>query len=81
MTWRDKLELGLKEDAAYRKDNLPASQIRGPEVPTGPGRSPEIPLAHGGTGPQVSDRAHCSPGTEQARRTARLRTGPAQRKA
>ena len=37
MTWRDKLALGLKEDAAYRKDNLPASQIRGPEVPTGPG--------------------------------------------
>ncbi len=45
MTWRDKLEIGLKEDAAYRKDNLPASQIRGPEIPTGPGRSPEIPLA------------------------------------
>ncbi len=45
MTWRDKLEIGLKEDAAYRKDNLPASQIRGPEIPTGPGRSPEVPLA------------------------------------
>jgi hypothetical protein len=45
MTWRDKLELGLKEDAAFRKDNLPPSQIRGPEVPTGPGRSPEIPMA------------------------------------
>ena len=29
MTWRDKLELGLKEDAAYRKDNLPPGQIRG----------------------------------------------------
>lgn len=27
MTWRDKLELGLKEDAPYRKDNLPDSQI------------------------------------------------------
>ena len=45
MAWRDKLELGLKEDAAYRKDNLPPSQIRGPELPTGPGRSPQIPLA------------------------------------
>jgi len=45
MTWRDKLEIGLKENAPYRKDNLPASQIRGPEIPTGPGRSPEIPLA------------------------------------
>ena len=41
MTWRDKLEIGLKEDAPYRKDNLPESQIRGPEIPTGPGRSPD----------------------------------------
>jgi hypothetical protein len=30
MTWRDKLERGVKED-----------------VPTGPGRPPEIPLARG----------------------------------
>ena len=47
MTIKDKLEIGLKEDAPYRKDNLPDSQVRGPEVPTGPGRSPEIPLARG----------------------------------
>ena len=45
MTLKDKLELGLKEDAPYRKDNLPESQIRGPEVPAGPGRSPKIPAA------------------------------------
>lgn len=45
MTWKDKLELGLKEDAAFRKDNLTPDQIRGPQVPTGPGRSPEIPMA------------------------------------
>ena len=45
MTLKDKLEIGLKEDAAYRKDNLPDAQVRGPEIPTGPGRSPEIPLA------------------------------------
>jgi hypothetical protein len=45
MTWKDKLEIGLKEDAPYRKDNLPESQIRGPELPAEPGRSPEIPLA------------------------------------
>jgi len=45
MTIKDKLEIGLKEDAPYRKDNLPDSQVRGPEIPTGPGRSPEIPLA------------------------------------
>lgn len=45
MTWKDKLEIGLKEDAPYRKDNLPPSQVRGPEVPAGEGRSPEIPLS------------------------------------
>jgi hypothetical protein len=54
MTWRDKLEIGLKEDAPYRKDNLPPSQVRGPEIPTGPGRSPEIPMARG-------DRAESNP--------------------
>ena len=45
MTWKDKLEIGLKEDAPYRKDNLPENQVRGPEIPKGEGRSPEIPLA------------------------------------
>ena len=45
MTWKDKLEIGLKEDAPFRKDNLPAKEIRGPQLSTGPGRSPEIPLA------------------------------------
>jgi hypothetical protein len=45
MTWKDKLELGLKEDAPFRKDNLPPSQVRGEERPAGPGRSPEIPAA------------------------------------
>ena len=47
MTLKDKLEIGLKEDAPFRKDNLPENQIRGPQLPTGPGRSPEIPLARG----------------------------------
>ena len=45
MTLKDKLEIGLKEDAQYRKDNLPKRQVRGPEIPTGEGRSPEIPMA------------------------------------
>jgi hypothetical protein len=45
MTWRDKLEIGLKEDAPFRKDNLPDDQVRGPEIPSGPGRSPEVPAA------------------------------------
>jgi hypothetical protein len=42
MTWKDKLELGLKEDAAFRKDNLPEDAVRGPEDPVGPGRSPVV---------------------------------------
>lgn len=42
MTWRDKLEIGLKENATYRKDNLPESEVHGPEVPQGPGRSAEV---------------------------------------
>lgn len=45
MTWKDKLELGLKNDAPFRKDNLPESQVRGPEIPAGAGRSPVIPAA------------------------------------
>lgn len=45
MTWKDKLEIGLEDDAAFRKDNLPESQVRGEEVPAGPGRSPEVPAA------------------------------------
>jgi len=42
MTWKDKLELGLKEDAPFRKDNLPEQEVRGPEEPAGPGRSPVV---------------------------------------
>jgi hypothetical protein len=45
MTWKDKLEIGLKDDAPYRRDNLPAEQVRGPQKPAGEGRSPEVPLA------------------------------------
>ena len=59
MTWRDKLELGLKDDAAYRKDNLTPNEIRGPEVPSGPGRSPAIPMARG-------DRTEMHPDTAEA---------------
>ena len=45
MTWKDKMEIGLKNDAPHRKDNLSPDQVRGEEVPSGPGRSPEIPAA------------------------------------
>jgi hypothetical protein len=48
MTWRDKLEIGLKDDAPFRRDNLPAFQTTsgGPETQPGdPTRSPEEPGA------------------------------------
>ena len=80
MTWRDKLELGLKEDAAYRKDNLPPRQIRGTERPTGPGRSPEIPLARGDR-TQVASKPTARPTPRKSRRSRQLRSGAATRKA
>jgi hypothetical protein len=42
MTWRDKLEIGLRPDAPFRRDNLPDGEIHGPERPAGPGRSPVV---------------------------------------
>jgi len=48
MTWKDKLEIGLKDDAAFRRDNLPDTQ-KDPEGPAkkpgDPTRSPEEPGA------------------------------------
>jgi hypothetical protein len=55
MTWRDKLEIGLKENAQYRKDNLPENEVVGPELPQGPGRSPEIPRTRGTAAPRSED--------------------------
>jgi hypothetical protein len=60
MTWKDKLELGLKEDAPFRKDNLPADEVHGPEEASGPGRSPivtEVRDAHTDAREQAEDTA------------------------
>jgi hypothetical protein len=61
MTLRDTLEIGLKKDAEYRKDNLPESQVRGPEVPAGPGRSPVIPAAKHDAEEAAEERAEDGP--------------------
>jgi hypothetical protein len=47
MTWKDKLEIGLKDDAPFRRDNLPEFQQTGAEPPEEPeaDRSPEEPGA------------------------------------
>ena len=48
MTWKDKLEIGLKDDAPFRRDNLPdfqkADEGAAPEDPETE-RSPEEPGA------------------------------------
>jgi hypothetical protein len=61
MTLRDNLEIGLKKDAPFRKDNLPESQVRGPEVPAGPGRSPVIPEAKEDADASAEERAEDGP--------------------
>ena len=80
MTLMDKLEIGLKEDAPYRKDNLPPSQVRGPELPAGPGRSPVIPAARGDhlgvQGPAAPKAA-----VKKPRAAPRRRSSPATRTA
>jgi hypothetical protein len=70
MTWRDKLEIGLKENAPYRKDNLPLTEVIGPELPQGPGRSAEIPHARG-TNTQTSTMPASRRGGRAARRGTR----------
>lgn len=70
MTWRDKLEIGLKEDAPFRKDNLPADQVRGPEISSGPGRSPVIPASRADQTkvPAIEPAVDPAPGTPRKRK-------------
>jgi hypothetical protein len=78
MTWKDKLEIGLKDDAAFRRDNLPDFQKRGGDAPdearehstTGPDRSPEEP----GAREEAAEQAGVPP-----RRRARRRSGTKRR--
>jgi hypothetical protein len=72
MTWKDKLEIGLKDDAPYRRDNLPDFQRRKagpPTKPDDPSRSPEEPGAR-------QDAANASRPTSKAVKPARTRTAP-----
>lgn len=61
MTLRDNLEIGLKKDAPFRKDNLPDEQVRGPEIPAGPGRSPIIPAAEADAEQSAEEKATDGP--------------------
>jgi hypothetical protein len=62
MTWRDKLEIGLKENAPYRKDNLPSSEVTGVQLPQGAGRSAEIPNARESLTPRPAGPDRPAPG-------------------
>jgi hypothetical protein len=73
MTWKDKLEIGLKDDAPFRKDNLPDFQVHNGTPETKPGdptRSPEEPGAR-----QEAEAA--PPVTKTRRRTKRAGRQPA----
>jgi hypothetical protein len=82
MTWKDKLEIGLKEDAPYRRDNLPDAEkaTRGPLTKPGdPTRSPVEPGARERSesaspvvAPQKKSRGRRTAGTSTGRR-ARVR--------
>jgi hypothetical protein len=67
MTIKDKLEIGLKEDAPFRKDNVPESQ-QSPGIPDtdpdDPTRSPVDPkaVALEGKGTQAKKAPRPEPG-------------------
>jgi hypothetical protein len=71
MTWKDKLEIGLKDDAPYRRDNLPESQQRKGGPATKPGDSTRSPEEPGARPPKTA---------KAARRIPRPRGGGAQRR-
>jgi len=77
MTWKDKLEIGLKDDAPFRRDNLPDFQNKkgGPETQPGdPTRSPEEP----GARQAAVEARRIAPPTKRAkpRTTARATVRP-----
>jgi hypothetical protein len=73
MTWRDKLEIGLKKDAEFREDNLPAFEVDGPVKASGPGRSPVVPEAKR----LATEANQASEATRSARRKARAKRSKA----
>jgi hypothetical protein len=79
MTWKDKLEVGLKDDAPFRRDNLPEfQQTPGPDdegKPDDPTRSPEEPGAR-----EEAARQAASRGVPKRRRTRRPPATPRTRR-
>ena len=84
MTWKDKLEIGLKDDAPYRRDNLPDFQkVKGGSAtqagdatrsPEEPGAREDCPSERSDRGPdqtldQAIDASHLDPATHAAKQT------------
>lgn len=68
MTWKDTLEIGLKDDAPFRRDNLPDFQVEpnGPETQPGdPTRSPEEPGAREDAEEAAEVRPQAEPATSE----------------
>ena len=84
MTWKDKLEIGLKDDAPYRRDNLPDFQkVKGGSA-TQAGdatRSPEEPGARETAHPTDRIAAPTKRSTKRStpRTSTRRRTRPSKR--
>lgn len=91
MTWKDKLEIGLKDDAPFRRDNLPDFQRNGGSngvesdrhgveadvKPDDPTRSPEEPEARVEAARQAGpDHPNRPKPRVTARGTARTRRTP-----
>ena len=53
MTWRDKLEIGLKENALFRKDNLPLAEVTDYQT--------ELKAMTGGQGRYAIEFSHYDP--------------------
>jgi len=82
MTWKDKLEIGLKDDASFRRDNLPDFQKErgGPTTQPGdPTRSPEEPGARKDA--EVARRIALEGARKKRRAPARAGARPATRPA
>jgi hypothetical protein len=90
MTWKDKLEIGLKDDAPYRRDNLPKFQTTPGgrrKRPGDPTRSVEEPgareeAAHGKKAVAGRRSARRTPHAPKVRAVrARARAAAARRRA
>jgi hypothetical protein len=68
MTWKDKLEVGLKDDAAFRRDNLPDFQ-KAPRARTKKAGDPTRSREEPGARVEAAKQAGTPPKGPRRRRT------------